>query len=172
MFGMLHCFNESHSFFGSTHLLCTDVVVAWLRIFILRVIVELVDFLDLPDVKDLLDLFVLVHDLGSDGEYYSIMEYLKQIMEHVKDLLLWLFLEELLPFSLLISPGKKVAYNERQENEGIHADPGKSWILSTKIGILCKEEVTPKTCVQPSRQVTDQKLPLAVADYGKTDHQW
>jgi hypothetical protein len=50
--------------------------MAGLRIFILRVIVELVDFLDLSDVENLLDLFVLVHDFGPDGEYYSIMEYL------------------------------------------------------------------------------------------------
>jgi hypothetical protein len=76
MFGMLHCFNESHSFFIGAHLLCADVVMAGLRIFILRVIVELVDFLDLSDVENLLDLFVLVHDLGTNGEYYSIMEYL------------------------------------------------------------------------------------------------
>lgn len=62
--------------------------MAGLRIFILRVIVELVDLLDLSDVENLLDLFVLIHNLGSNGEYYPIMEYLKQVMEHVKDLLL------------------------------------------------------------------------------------
>jgi hypothetical protein len=63
--------------------LCADVVVAGLRIFILGVIVKLVDFLSLSDVEDLLDLFVLVDDLWSHGEYNAIMEYLEQIMEHV-----------------------------------------------------------------------------------------
>ena len=57
--------------------------MAGLRIFILGVIVKLVDFLSLSDVEDLLDLFVLVDDLWSHGEYNAIMEYLEQIMEHV-----------------------------------------------------------------------------------------
>ena len=135
--------------------MCTDVVVAGLRILILRVIVKLVNFLSLPDVEDLLDLFVLIHDLGSDGEYNAIMEYLQQIMEHMQDLLLRLFLEELLPFSLLIPPGKEVADEQSQKDEGIHADPRESWILSTELGILCKEEVTLNARIEPSRHVAD-----------------
>ena len=125
MFGMFYCFNESHPFFGSAHLLCADVVVPGVRVLLLRVIVQLVYFFSLSDVEDLLDLLVLVHYLGPDSENDSIMEYFQQIMKHMQDLLLRLLLKELLPFSLLIPPGKKVADHESQECEGIHANPGK-----------------------------------------------
>ncbi len=88
MFGMFYCFNESHPFFDSTHLLCADIVVPGVRVLLLRVIVQLVDFLSLSDVEDLLDLLVLVHYLRPDSENDSIMEYFQQIMKHMKDLLL------------------------------------------------------------------------------------